>query len=126
MRRSSWQLEAVAHFVSHGPAAVQAAHSNFQFQISNALSQAARGNCSPPVRRALKATLNKSPRERKVLIGDGMQGENWSHSPAMARIFNAADRPKRGLAIREGLVQRCLKAAQLMAPGSWLAANTRA
>ena len=31
-----------------------------------------------------------------ALIWDGLQGANHSHSPAMARICNAADRPKQG------------------------------
>ena len=31
-----------------------------------------------------------------ALVWDGLQGANHSHSPAMARICNAADRPKQG------------------------------
>ena len=31
-----------------------------------------------------------------ALVWDGLQGVNHSHSPAMARICNAADRPKQG------------------------------
>jgi hypothetical protein len=38
---------------------------------------------------------------------------------AMARICNAADRPKRGCGRREGLVQRCLRpTAESSAPGT--------
>ena len=62
---------------------------------------------------AFRATLNKFPQMRSAPIWDALQGANRSHSPAMARICNAAGRPKRGAARREGLVQRCLRPRRL-------------
>jgi hypothetical protein len=38
----------------------------------------------------------------------GCKAQNAAIAVAMARLCNAADRPKRGCAAREGLVQRCL------------------
>ncbi len=59
-----------------------------------------------------RATLNKSPRGGALCLWDELQGANHTshaqrHSPAMARICNAADHQKTERAVREGLVQRC-------------------
>ena len=52
----------------------------------------------------VKATLNKSLRMGAPWFGMGCKAQ----TAAMARICNAADRPKQGCARRKGLVQRCL------------------
>ena len=56
-----------------------------------------------------KATLNKSPRWRAPWFGMGCKAQTAAIAAAIARMCNAADRPKQGCAAREGLVQRCLK-----------------
>ena len=56
-----------------------------------------------------KATLNKSPQWRAPWFGMGCKAQTTAIAVAIARICNAADRPKQGCAVREGLVQRCLK-----------------
>jgi len=57
--------------------------------------------------RPAKATLNKSPRWRAPWFGMGCKAQATAMAVAIARICNAADRPKQGCAVREGLVQRC-------------------
>ncbi|HET9646395.1 MAG TPA: hypothetical protein VFP68_24250, partial [Burkholderiaceae bacterium] len=58
----------------------------------------------------MKATPNESPRCHAPRFGMGCKAQNGAIAVAMASICNAADRPKRGCASREGLVQRCLEA----------------
>ena len=55
----------------------------------------------------IMATLNKSPWMRAPRFGMGCKAQTAAIARAMARICNAADRPNRGCARREGLVQRC-------------------
>ena len=60
----------------------------------------------------LKATLIKSPRVRAPRFGMGCKAQTTAIATAMARICNAADRPKRGCATREGLDQGCPEVRQ--------------
>ena len=58
----------------------------------------------------VRATLNKSSRVWAPWFGMGCKAKTTAIAPAMARICNAADRPKQGCARRKELDQRCPKA----------------
>ena len=61
------------------------------------------------------AMLNKSLRWRAPWFGMGCKAQTTAIAEAMARICNAADRPKQGCATRTGLVQHRLKPLLLAA-----------
>lgn len=60
--------------------------------------------------RPARAMLNKSPRYGASCMGMGCKTQTAAIPCGIARICNAADRPRQGCAVREGLVQHCPRA----------------